>query len=375
MRERGSFEPRAGLRRRAMLWSGGAAAALAYASGLRAETPRLRDLARAKGLTFGSEVLHQELAGDPAYAALVADQCGSITPGWEAKWDHVEPRRGEFNFVPLDRLVEFAEQNGQSVRMHTLIWSLAMPDWLKRALSAGDGRAALVRHIGEVVGRYRGRVQYWDVANEVSDPAWRRGPEGLTFTPWRKALGPEVIPDAFRLVHAADSQAKLFLNEDGLEYEGRDRDEKRATYLRLVESWRAAGVPLHGFGLEAHLRPDLPFAEQTFRRFLRELAGLGLELHVTELDVQDRTLPADLGQRDQAVADLCRRFLDVALDEKAVRLVASWGLTDRYSYQNEFPEYRRPDQLRARGLPWDDQLQPKAMWHALAQAFAHAPER
>lgn len=144
---------------------------------------------------------------------------------------------------------------------------------------------------------------------------------------------------------------------------------------RLIEGWLGQGVPVHGFGLQTHLRPDKPFAERAYRKFLADLAALGLELQLTELDVQDRTLPAETAARDRAVADLCRRVLDVALNERAVRMVTSWGLSDRYTYQNEDPATRRSDGLRSRGLPYDEQLRPKPMWQALADAFAHAPDR
>jgi endo-1,4-beta-xylanase len=363
------------LRRRALLATG--CAALAAGGTARADAVSLRAAASARGITYGSEVLQGELAGSGDYARFVGQECAAIVPGWEAKWDHVEPQPGQFAFEPLDWLVDFAAAHGQRVRMHNLIWGLAMPPWLKAALASGQepARQALERHIAAVVGRYRGRAYCWDVGNEVTDPLWSRGPEGLTRTPWRKALGADCIPLAFQLAHAADPGAKLFLNDDGLEYRGAHGDEKRATYLRLIEGWMRAGMPIHGFGLEAHLDPRQPFAEREYRAFLAALAGFGLELHVTELDITEHSLPADVTVRDRAVADLCRRYLDTALDERAVRFVLTWGLSDRFTYQNKDPETRRADGLPCRPLPFDEQLQPTPMFAALAQAFTHAPSR
>jgi endo-1,4-beta-xylanase len=342
---------------------------------LAANDPALRALAAARGIAFGSEVLWHELANDADYAALVARECAILVPGLEAKWDHVEPAPGRFDFAALDALLDWAARHGMAMRLHTLIWSLAMPDWLRAALAAGGGRAAMQRHIAAVAGRYAGRVRAWDVANEITDPRWHLGPEGLTLSPWRQALGPEYVAMAFRMTAAADPRALLFLNDDDLEYDAPDREAKRALYLRLIEAWLRQGVPIGGFGLQAHLKPDRPFAGAAYRRFIADLAGFGLELHVTELDVQDHMLPADVAVRDRMIDDCCRRYLDIVLDEKAVRALLVWGLSARYTYLNTDPAVRRADGLEPRGLLYDRALQPTPMRGAVAAALRGARSR
>ena len=165
------------------------------------------------------------------------------------------------------------------------------------------------------------------------------------------------------------------INDDDLEYDYPGQQRKRDEYLRLLEGMLARGVPVTGFGLEAHLKPEHPLAEVAYRRFLHELAGLGLALFVTELDVLDRALPAEAAVRDRVAADTARRYLDVALDETAVRTVITWGLSDRYTYMGHDPETRRADGLPSRCLPYDDALNRKPMWGAIATALAHAPAR
>ena len=46
------------------------------------------------------------------------------------KWQVVEPTQGTFDWSGADRLVAFAEQHGQLVRGHTLLWHNQLPDWL-----------------------------------------------------------------------------------------------------------------------------------------------------------------------------------------------------------------------------------------------------
>ncbi len=112
-------------------------------------------------------------------------------------------------------------------------------------------------------------------------------------------------------------------------------------------------VPLHGFGLEVHLKPWLPIAEKSYRRFLHNLADFGLKLHITEFDVNDRLLPASCADRDREVAASARNFLDLALDEKAVVTLITWGLSDRTSWMLHDKSGPRADRLSPRPLPYD----------------------
>ena len=349
--------------------------AAAAASVIPAMADSLKALAARKGLLFGSEVLASELTGDPAYAALVARECSVVTPGLEAKFGIVEPGDGVFAFAPLDRIASFCSHNDIALHMHNMIWGVFMRPWERTALAAGRGEAVLARHVAAVAGRYAGRVAAWDVVNEPVDPRWRAGPEGLTMTPWRVALGPSEVAEAFRLTRAADPTALLMINDDNLEYAAPDRQAKRDTYLRLIEGWLRAGVPIGGFGFEAHLKPDQAIDEPALRRFLAALGGLGLRIWVTELDVEDRTLPAELGARDRAVAAVTRRYLDLVLDEPATRAVITWGLSDRHSDLGTMADSKRGDGLPSRGVPFDQALQPKAMHDAIAQAFVTARGR
>jgi endo-1,4-beta-xylanase len=322
------------------------------------------------GLLFGAMVEQEALASDPAFAAVVARDCAVIVPGLEAKWAATEPADGAFRFAALDAVAAFATAHHQRLRLHNLVWGSYNPAWVKAALAAGQGGPVLWRHIDTVAGHMRGRAWAWDVLNECVDTRWPADADGLITDGWWHALGPGYAEEAMHRAHAADPSAKLFINDDWLEYSA--SAAKRARYLRLVERWVAAGVPIHGFGLEAHLQPDLVFDAKPYRRFLADIAATGLAIHVTELDVHDRTLPADFSARDQAVADTLARYLDTTLDEPAVEAVITWGLTDRYNYQNHDPTTRRPDGLPSRGGLLGADLMRKPAWFAVVSAVEHA---
>ena len=136
------------MRRRSFLTMGGAAglalampgvasAAVATPGRTRAATGRhdfgspgsLRDLAAPIGLHIGTAVIPFDL-DTPAYTAILAEQFSAVTPGNAMKWGVVEPVQGQFDWSDADTLVSFAEQHGQLVRGHTLLWHNQLPDWL-----------------------------------------------------------------------------------------------------------------------------------------------------------------------------------------------------------------------------------------------------
>ena len=335
----------------------------------------LRAAAAARNICFGSEITMAEIRSDPSYANLIIQECAIITPGLEAKWAATEPSEGDFRLTQMDAMAAFATTNNLRLHMHNLIWSVYVPKWTILAIAEGRGAAIMARHIATLVSRYQDQAESWDVVNEAVDPRWPSGPEGLCNTPWRQGLGPGYVSRAIIDAAEASRTAHLLLNDDDLEYDEPDRERKRIIYLKLIEGLLRQNVPIGGFGLEAHLKPWRVIAEKPYRRFLADLADLGLKIYVTELDVCDRTLPADIGARDKAVASFAKNYLDIVLDEAATRTVITWGLSDRTSWMLSDPNGRRPDLLAPRPLPYDSNLAPKPMRGALMAAFQHARMR
>jgi endo-1,4-beta-xylanase len=100
---------------------------------------------------------------------------------------------------------------------------------------------------------------------------------------------------------------------------------------------------------------------------------MGLAILVTELDVHDKGLPADIAVRDRAVADHARAYLDLMLSYTQVKQVLTWGIVDHRSWLQE--RWRRPDRRAKRPLPYDENYQAKLLRHAIAQALRAAPSR
>jgi endo-1,4-beta-xylanase len=246
----------------------------------------LRELAEKIGLRIGTAVIPFDL-DTPAYTSVLASQFSVVTPGNAMKWGPVEPTQGVFDWSDADTLVAFAEQHGQLVRGHTLLWHNQLPDWLTTGVANGTINnsqlmALLEQHIFTEVGRYRGRIWQWDVANEFftdTDPS--------TIDPtnfWISSLGPGVIPQAFRWAREADPHALLFYNDYNIAGEDGTNAKSDAAYAWLQQMLEQ-GVPIDGVGDQGHLDTQYGFPTQ-MTQDLQRFVSLGLKVAITEADVR-----------------------------------------------------------------------------------------
>lgn len=302
------------------------------------DEPTLRDLAP-EGVVIGAAAAgggHFGRGSDPfeaddAYREVLGAEFSSLTPENQLKWEYVHPAQDTYDFDAADELVDFAEEHDMAVRGHTLLWHSQNPAWLENGdFTPDELRAILEDHITTVVGRYAGRIQQWDVANEIfTDGGELRTEENI----WLRELGPDVIADAFRWAHAADPDALLFLND----FNAEGVNAKTDAYLELTEQLLADGVPVHGFGAQAHLSLEYGSPGGGLAENLQRFADLGLATAITELDVR---IVLDGGQASEAdlerQADYYRDVVEGCLAVEGCDSITVWGFTDKYSWVPSF---------------------------------------
>ena len=368
-----------GPRRREVL-KGAAAALGAVAAPLGAMRPAdaaqtLKSLAAEKGLIYGTTIAAWQIAHDPPFIDLVEQQAGLVVPENDMKWLEINGGApGKDGYRGADMVAGFAVESGMALRGHNCLWYSHTPWWFYKLSSRAAQERALTNRVTTLVARYRGIVHSWDVVNEPLGP--KDGPPDWL----RQALGPGYIDLAYHLARETDPRARLAVNEADIELDSPEHETRRVALLDLLQRMQKAGTPVDAVGIEAHLDAvgGPPFSAERLRRFLADIAALGLTIQITELDVTDERAPADIATRDQLVADAYRRFLDAALDEPAVKMVVTWGLSDRHSWivRRETNELKwRKDGLASRPLPFDAELRPKPAYAALAACLAHAPQR
>lgn len=254
----------------------GAAAALVAPQNAHAAESTLGAAAAQSGRYFGTAIASGKL-GDSAYTSIANREFNSVTAENEMKIDATEPQRGQFNFTAADRVFNWAVQNGKQVRGHTLAWYSQQPGWMQ-SLSGSALRQAMNDHIKGVMAHYKGKIAQWDVVNE----AFADGSSGARRDSNLQRTGNDWIEDAFRTARAADPSAKLCYNDYNVE---NWTWAKTQAMYNMVKDFKQRGVPIDCVGFQSHFNSGSPY-NSNFRTTLQNFAALGVDVAVTELDIQ-----------------------------------------------------------------------------------------
>lgn len=352
---------------RRQLLAGAAASAVSPALAVEQET--LASAAAKVGLIFGASIDAAAFA-HPAYLALYQRETQMYVTDVAMKFDWLRPTQDTWNFGPADEIVARAQADGKLLRGHTLIWNDNAPAWLK-SLSLREIERVFDEHIERVVARYAGRLHSWDVVNEPFWPMDNK-PGGWRDGPWFAAMGAGYVDRAFRRVASIDPRVKLTLNEAQCDNDSDWGRSIRPKLRALVERMQDKGTPLHAVGLQSHLQSQMPRNYPQFAAYVSQLGARGVEIYISEFDVNDMAFPAAAADRDAAVALLAGDFLTRVAAIPEVKLVVTWQLSDLYSWYRDLAIKAGMSRM-PRPLPFGNTLQPKAMRTAMIEAFRKRP--
>jgi GH35 family endo-1,4-beta-xylanase len=252
----------------------------------------------------------------------------------DLKWPNIA-RQG---YEKADRLVEWLRKNGFKVRGHCLVWpgSRYLP---AEALALRDRpdelREIVAKHVVDTVTRYRGRLIDWDVVNEPYS-------NHLVMD----SLGDAVMVEWFRLAHAADPQARLYLNDFEILASGDVIGTyHQEHYYKTAKLLLDRGAPLHGVGMQGHFGTNLTSPENLLK-ILDRFASLGVRIKVTEMDV-------DL-EDERLRADYLRDFLIAVFSHPAVDAILQWGFWEGSHWLPSAALFRRDWTARPHGQAYID---------------------
>ncbi|KAE9407504.1 endo-1,4-beta xylanase [Gymnopus androsaceus JB14] len=310
-------------------------------------TAFLDTVAKAAGkLYFGTATDNPELT-DTAYTTIL-DQVayfGQITPENSMKWDATEPEQGVFTFTEAQQIVSLAKSNGQIMRGHNCVWYNQLPSWV------ADGTFTEAELTEIIQTHCSTLVDAWDIINEPfnDDGTWR---SDVFFN----TLGESFVTIALEAAAAADPNAKLYINDYNIEFEG----VKATAMMELVQSLKAAGTPIDGIGFESHfIVGEVPTDIQAI---MEAFVSLGVEVAVTELDIR-MTLPETDALLAQQKADY-QTVISACNAVPGCVGVTIWDFTDEFSWI--------PGTFAGQGAacPWDDNLVKKPAYDGIIAGFA-----
>ena len=309
---------------------------------------------------------------------IVKREFDSITAENEFKWSVINPKNDEWRFDVPDQFVKFGLDNNMYMLGHCLVWHSQVPRDLFVDKSGNQlSREALLKkmekHITNLVDRYKGKMNAWDVVNEALTPedGWRK-------TKWIEIIGPEFMERAFQLAHEADPNAHLIYNDYNM-----DNPKRRQLVVDVVKDYKKRGIPIHGIGLQGHWHLDSP-SIQDIEDSIIAFANEGMKVHVTELDID--VLPYDWGRTAEISTNaeyreslnpykdglpkeindkLTKRYEDLfklfLKHKDSMERVTFWGISDDLSWKNNFPMRGRTNYP----MLFDRQHKPKDAYFAV----------
>ena len=316
-----------------------------------------------------------------AAQSIIAKQFNTVTLENAMKAEVIYPQQGKVDFSGADAFIDFAKQNNMFTVAHTLVWHNQTPDWFftnskNEPNTPAEQLEQMRKHIELVAGRYKNKVDAWDVVNEViaDDGSYRP-------TVWvnRVGDGDTMVKAAFKYAQQYSPNTELYYNDFNAW-----RPEKRDGIIRMIKMLQKEGIRIDGIGIQAHWGlnfPKMQYIEQAIDAY----AALGIKVMITELDIDvlpltkegqitgtdmmkpqfqleefetyldpyKNGLPSDveaqLNARYKALFELFYAKRDV------IDRVTFWGLHDGMSWKNDYPIPNRTNYP----LLWNRNLTPK----------------
>jgi len=307
----------------------------------------------------------------------------------EMKPDNLMPSSegGQYKWTNADALVSYAEANNKKIRGHVLIWHAQTPSWFFQG-AGGQGRATkeqlygrMENHIKTVFQKYDGKIDSWDVCNEVVDQDDRSNGGARKDSNYTKIMEDagltginryEYVLKAFQWARKYANEnggqnVKLFLTDFGIERAFPDdvaagKKSKIDMFEELVNYLIDNEAPIDGVGFQGHFRLyDHPVSQISdgIDRFSAKQRkdGKKLIVQVCELDFSifsnakgegsAKTMSDEnLNQRLSDLADTYRAFFDMfetKYKEGKLDMVLIWGIADGHSWLNDHPVSGRTD--------------------------------
>lgn len=317
---------------------------------------------------------------------ILLQHFNSFTCENQMKYELTEPEEGQFTFSDADLIVNFAKGMGVKLRAHAPVWHMQTGEWMFRDGEKPAPKELIYEridaHTKALAEHFNDAVYCWDVVNEaVRDD--RIGPQNRASSvdpvyrnsAYFQHCGAEFIEKAFRSMEKYSPDAQLFYND----YNECD-PVKRERIVTLIRTLQEKGCRIDGFGMQQHyfMNPDY----DELKRSIEIYAGLGLRLHITELDVSMMAV-ANLGSRRikpgepgfeayihesmnptpeklamistiyERLFEIYRSYADV------IDCVTTWGVADDITWLDSFGIDPRLPKIKQHPLLFDEQHQPK----------------
>ena len=188
----------------------------------------------------------------------------SVTP-YSGQWRFIEPQEGKRDYTDLDQYVDWCEKH--AVRVELKFLAGYQPAWLK-GKTASERARLLMAHARDLVHRYGGRVDSWQVTDGE--------------------MGGDQAPELFAELRKLSPGIRLGIADDTRFWSVRAGVPRESDMLRGLERVRLLkkqGVHMDFFGVQGHRPFGLWADAREIYEVLDAFANEGVRIHVTEFGV------------------------------------------------------------------------------------------
>lgn len=322
--------------------------------------------AYASDFLIGNAITAEDLEG--IRFDLLKMHHGLVTAGNAMKPDALQKTKGSFTFDSADVMVNQVLGAGMQMHGHVLVWHQQSPDWLNMnsdgsPLDREEALDNLRTHIRTVMEHFGDRVISWDVVNEAMndnpfDPTdWQNA---LRKSPWYQAIGPDYLEQAFLAAREVlddhpDWDIKLYYND----YNDDNRNKATAIYSMVKElnekyaETHPGKLLVDGIGMQGHY--SINTNPENVRLSLEQFISLGVEVGVTELDIQAGSDYQLSDKQAEAQGYLYAQLMQLYKEHSEyISRVTFWGQDDGTSWR-----------ASSNPLLFDKDLQAKPAYHAV----------
>ena len=253
------------------------------------------------------------------YLEVLAANFNSAVHENALKWPNCEPTAtGGGDYSVAEGIYRFCTASDIVMRGHCIFWATDrhVQNWVKK-LDTEPLRAVVKRRAFDVTSRFKGRIEEFDLNNELIFGDF-----------YRRKLGEGIIRDIAEWAKQGNPRAVLYLNEQGsLASGGRNADK----YVALVRKVLDQGVPIGGIGCQGHFREM--FDPEQVQHTLDRLGQFGLPIKITEYDFDTSD--------EQLKAKHLRRFYEICFAHPAVEGILMWGFWEGAHWRPRAALWRR----------------------------------
>jgi len=250
-------------------------------------------------------------------------------------WPFYEPDRGQPIYDYTDKVVDWCRRHRIQCKGHPLVWDFADPKWLPRDF--GEIRSLSNARVREIVARFKGRIDIWDVVNEPT----HLGRFKTRMGEWAMSLGAvPYVTAPLKIARTANPQATLLVNDYRTD----------PPFYKILDGLREDGKLLFdAIGIQSHMH-DGGWPLRRVWEVCDTYSKLGRPIHFTETTIVSgpRKGPGEnwgptTPELEARQGDYVSKFYTTLFAHPSVQAITWWDFSDAGAWQGAAAGFLRKD--------------------------------